>query len=147
MNSAGQALVEMAILLPLLLLMVLGIFEFGRAMYIKNTLTHAARAGARAGVVIPGLVSPQTDTGCTATGPVFQTTCQSLYSGVNKANITVLLQVFSPGSTTQKTTTVASPPISGDIVKVTVTLTGVTPVVPFIPIPSTLSGNTAMRYE
>ena len=53
MNSTGQALVEMAIILPLLLLLVMGIFEFGRAMYIKNTLTQAARAGARTAVVTP----------------------------------------------------------------------------------------------
>ncbi len=39
-NSTGQALVEMAIILPLLMLLVMGIFEFGRAMYIKNTLTQ-----------------------------------------------------------------------------------------------------------
>jgi len=147
MNSKGQALVEMAIILPLLVLLVMGIFEFGRAMYIKNTLTHAARAGARAGVVIPELVSPLTDTGCTSSEPVFQTTCQSLYNGIDKDNTTVLLEVFTPGATTPKTTTAASPPLPGDIVKITVTLSGLSPVVPFIPLPTTLSGNTAMRYE
>lgn len=46
-NQKGQALVELAILLPLLLLIVFGITEFGRALYIKNSLTNAAREGAR----------------------------------------------------------------------------------------------------
>lgn len=152
MNNSGQALVEMALVLFLLLLLVLGIFEFGRAMYIKNTLTHAARAGARAGVVTPGLVSPVSNTGCTGSGPVFETTCNNLYSGINKSNVTVLLQVFAPGvdpdTGTPKTTTAAAPPTPGDTVKVTVTLTGFSSVVPkFIKIPSSLSGNTAMRYE
>ncbi|MBJ6751365.1 TadE/TadG family type IV pilus assembly protein [Geomonas anaerohicana] len=44
---------ELAILLPLLLLIVFGITEFGRAMYIKNSLTNAAREGARRASVSP----------------------------------------------------------------------------------------------
>ena len=50
-NKKGAALVEMAIILPLLLTIVFGIFEFGRAMYITNTLNNAARYGARLAVV------------------------------------------------------------------------------------------------
>jgi len=46
-DQKGQALVELAIILPLLVLLVFGAFEFGRAMYIKNTLNYAAREGAR----------------------------------------------------------------------------------------------------
>lgn len=46
-DQKGQALVELALLLPLLLLIVFGITEFGRAFYIKNALTNAAREGAR----------------------------------------------------------------------------------------------------
>lgn len=51
-NKKGAALVEMAIVLPLLLLIVFGIFEFGRAMYITNTLNNAAREGVRRAVVM-----------------------------------------------------------------------------------------------
>lgn len=50
-NQKGAALVEMAIILPLLFLIVFGIFEFGRAMFITNTLNNAARYGARLAVV------------------------------------------------------------------------------------------------
>lgn len=46
-NKKGAALVEMAIILPLLLLIVFGICEFGRALFIKNTINLAAREGAR----------------------------------------------------------------------------------------------------
>ncbi|WP_051292914.1 TadE/TadG family type IV pilus assembly protein [Citrifermentans bremense] len=46
-DQKGQAMVELALLLPLLLLIVFGITEFGRAFYIKNALTNAAREGAR----------------------------------------------------------------------------------------------------
>ena len=46
-NQKGQALVEVAIILPILVLLLFGSFEFGRAMYIRNTLNYAAREGAR----------------------------------------------------------------------------------------------------
>jgi len=42
----GQAIVELAIILPLLLLMIMGAFDFARAFYTKTTLTNAAREGA-----------------------------------------------------------------------------------------------------
>lgn len=40
-------MVEMAIMLPLLLLLVFGIIEFGRLYNAQVTLTHAAREGIR----------------------------------------------------------------------------------------------------
>ena len=43
----GAALVEFAILLPVLLLLVCGIIDFGRALNAQITLTQAAREGAR----------------------------------------------------------------------------------------------------
>ena len=43
----GVAAVEFAILLPVLLLIVFGITEFGRALYNYNTLVKAARDAAR----------------------------------------------------------------------------------------------------
>lgn len=46
-HDRGAALVEFAIITPLLLLLVFGIIEFGRAYNAQNTLTHAAREGAR----------------------------------------------------------------------------------------------------
>lgn len=46
-NERGAAAVEMAILLPVLLLLLLGIMEFGRAFNAQVTLTNAAREGVR----------------------------------------------------------------------------------------------------
>jgi hypothetical protein len=46
-DRKGQAMVELALMLPVLLLIIFGITEFGRALYIENTLTNAAREGAR----------------------------------------------------------------------------------------------------
>lgn len=50
-GDAGQSLVEFAILLPILMGVVVGIFEFGRAWNIDQVVTNAAREGARLAVV------------------------------------------------------------------------------------------------
>ncbi|MEV6600785.1 TadE family protein [Actinoplanes sp. NPDC051346] len=47
-RDEGAAAVEMALVLPLLLLLLFGIIDFGRALNIQITLTEAAREGARA---------------------------------------------------------------------------------------------------
>jgi TadE-like protein len=49
----GTAIVEMAIVLPLLILLLLGIIEFGYMMYVQHNLVNAAAQGARTGI-LPG---------------------------------------------------------------------------------------------
>ncbi|MBN1955203.1 MAG: pilus assembly protein [Anaerolineae bacterium] len=49
----GQALVEFALIIGLLLLIVMGIFDFGRAFIIYSNIFNAAREGARMGAVYP----------------------------------------------------------------------------------------------
>jgi len=49
----GQALVEFAIVLPILLLVLLGIIEFARVFFIYTNLFNAAREGVRYGIVQP----------------------------------------------------------------------------------------------
>ncbi len=51
-GESGQALAEIAIALPLLLLMLIGIWEFARAYQIQQVVVNAAREGARI-VVLP----------------------------------------------------------------------------------------------
>jgi Flp pilus assembly protein TadG len=50
-TERGAALLETAITMPLLLLVVVGIFEFGRAYQTWQVLTNAAREGARIAVL------------------------------------------------------------------------------------------------
>ena len=50
-REAGTSVVEMAIVLPLLLILCFGIGEFGIAYTQWQSLTNATREGARAGVV------------------------------------------------------------------------------------------------
>ena len=42
----AQALVEFALLLPILLVLILGAMDLGRVFYVKTVLTNAAREGA-----------------------------------------------------------------------------------------------------
>lgn len=48
----GVAAVEFALVLPLLLLILFGIIDFGLMLYDKAMITNAAREGARAGIVL-----------------------------------------------------------------------------------------------
>jgi Flp pilus assembly protein TadG len=50
-SERGAALIEVALTLPLLLLVAIGIFEFGRAYQTQQVLTNAAREGARVAVL------------------------------------------------------------------------------------------------
>ncbi|SHI69267.1 TadE/TadG family type IV pilus assembly protein [Desulfofundulus thermosubterraneus] len=46
-NNRGQAMVELAIVLPVVILILMGIFEFGRVFYAYQMVTNASREGAR----------------------------------------------------------------------------------------------------
>jgi Flp pilus assembly protein TadG len=46
-SERGQALVEFALLLPVILLLVVGMLEFARAWNMHQVMTDAAREGAR----------------------------------------------------------------------------------------------------
>lgn len=48
-GDAGQALVEFALILPLMLLLLFALADFGRAFYTWLVVTNAAREGARVG--------------------------------------------------------------------------------------------------
>lgn len=51
-NERGGSAVEFAILLPLLLLIIFGGFEYGLVMFNQQVLTNASREAARAGIVV-----------------------------------------------------------------------------------------------
>jgi Flp pilus assembly protein TadG len=50
-DENGQASVEFALLLPLLLIVLIGVLDFGRAVNYYNTLTELAAEGARSAAV------------------------------------------------------------------------------------------------
>jgi Flp pilus assembly protein TadG len=59
-SNRGQAVVEFALVFPLLLLVCFGVTEFGRAWMTMNILTSAAREGVRlAAVTAPDIPAVQ----------------------------------------------------------------------------------------
>ena len=50
-DQKGGALIEFAIVLPLLILLVIGAIEFGLLCYNKQVIANASREGARAGII------------------------------------------------------------------------------------------------
>jgi Flp pilus assembly protein TadG len=56
-SRKGQALIEFALVAPLLILLVMGIFEFGRLWMTMNVLTGAAREGVR----VAAITAPDVD--------------------------------------------------------------------------------------
>lgn len=59
---SGAALVEFALVAPLLLLVMIGMIEVGRGIMVTEILGHAARIGARTGAISTGTSSSVTTT-------------------------------------------------------------------------------------
>ena len=128
-RKAGSATVEMALVVPLLLLLTIGAVEFGRAWLIVNTVNHATREAVRLAVTIQCL---------TADSPTV----------IAKAN-GMLAAASLSGATVTNTAPFGDPPA----VTVTISLdssfmTGVGPLFGFtfagvIPV----TGSATMRYE
>jgi Flp pilus assembly protein TadG len=57
-SGGGQALVEFALAFPIMVLILFGIFDLGRAVYAYNTVANAARDGARVAMVNQIVDSP-----------------------------------------------------------------------------------------
>jgi Flp pilus assembly protein TadG len=71
-NQRGTAVVEFALVAPILFLLVFGILDFGRALNYYNQLTQLSGQGARAAVV---------DNNPDGTGPASGTSIQSQLAG------------------------------------------------------------------
>lgn len=78
-SGDGQALVEFALVLPLLLLLVFGIVDAGRLIFAYNTVANSARNGAR--VAIVNQSTSGTETCDTILATAYPTGC-SISSGI-----------------------------------------------------------------
>ena len=119
-NERGAALVEAALVLPVLILIVFGITEFGRAMFITNTLNNVAREGARRAAVSSPLNASALETELQNTFPL------------DKADLNIKIELVTPTSV-QATVTQAFHPV----------VPGLLPMIDGI----VLKGNASMRYE
>lgn len=50
-HNGGQSLVEFALVLPVFLLLLMAVFDFGRGIYAYNTVSNVARAALRVAIV------------------------------------------------------------------------------------------------
>ena len=114
-RTRGQALVEFAFVLPIFVLVLSGILDFGFMLFARMTVINAAREGARAAVT----ASDPTTIPSVATGAA-----QAVASGIGAASLgvtaTCVAIVTTPGPCTFATTTGSK---TGDAVSVTVTYT------------------------
>ncbi len=81
-HGRGQTLVEFALVLPIFLLMLFGLIDMGRYVYLNSTLSQAAREGARVAAVEASWTG-STNTTCGAVaGPVCPATVAALRSDI-----------------------------------------------------------------
>lgn len=66
-RERGAALVEMALVVPLLVLMIVGIWATARAWNVNSTLDHAVREAARFGATVDPWTDGTTTDTCAAT--------------------------------------------------------------------------------
>ncbi len=124
-DNRGQGSVELALVLPILLLVLMAIVDFGRMFHGYLAVTAAAREGARQ-AAIGALDSEVTNTAISAAAPLSPTDLV----------ITIL-----PTSTTRYSGT----PIT---VQVKYNLELITPVLkPFLPSPYVVIGQAVMKKE
>lgn len=83
-NRRGAAMVEMALVLPVFLLVLMGMIEFGRAIMVGQLVTNAAREGARMAIL-----DGSTNSSVSASIKSFLTTA----AGVGDGDITVTITV------------------------------------------------------
>lgn len=128
-NERGASAVEFALLLPLLMMILFGIIEFGMALYRQAILTNASREGARLGIVqsVPAITSGQINT---------------------RIDAYLTAAGIAPGSVTRAISPIVS--VTGTPVTVTLTLPytfvvlpGLTSITPTI----NLTASTAMSHE
>lgn len=91
-RTRGAAAVEFAIVLTLLLMIVFGVIDFGRSYNAKETLTQAAREGARLVALNQSNVVSRTQAAATGLSPVNVNVVQSCPAGASQgtdAKVTV----------------------------------------------------------
>jgi len=94
-GETGASAVEFAIILPVLLVVVFGIIEFGFAIYDKTMITHASREGARAGIIFR--VPPVTDSEIVDVVNNYLGNNLITFGGSNSAAVTVTRAGYNAG--------------------------------------------------
>ena len=156
-RGSGQALVEFALILPVFLVLMMGVIDFGAALYTDNAIQNGAREGARFGSVHPTWVWP----GVAAPAPALTNPDPDSIayrakaeSGTPSNPLTITVTCITAGGTSFNAATDAagytSCAVSGSRIDVLVQ-TQFVPLTPLvrilIPDGLTLSGHTVMTIE
>ena len=120
-NAEGTAALEFGLLLPLLLVVLLGIIDYGHIYFTRLAMSNAAREGARVGVTLP-----EDEASAAATAAANDYLSQA---GVSAA-------------------VVATTPSDADpTVTVTITIDPFEPLIGLVPTPNSLGVSSSMRWE
>ncbi|QHA91310.1 TadE/TadG family type IV pilus assembly protein [Bacillus sp. N1-1] len=122
-SEKGQSIVEFALVLPILVMLLFGIIDFGRIFHTYLAIDHASREAARTASI----------------GENDATIVSTAVSSASSIHLTAGQVAVSPGGTKS----------SGSDVTVTITypISFLTPVVSNLTGPITLSSSTVMRME
>jgi Flp pilus assembly protein TadG len=143
-QDSGVAAVELALLIPVIVLLIAGILEFGHAWYIKHTITSASREGARYGIVYRTV---------TVGGVTHRLSPLNFTPSIGAVVDTFLSQFLPAGSWTVPTPTLTigtgtTIPDAGNELTVTVTTIKTWPLLQLIGMTQvTISATTTMQLE
>jgi Flp pilus assembly protein TadG len=133
LSERGQSAVEFALVIPVMLLFVLGIFEVGRTYFNNEAIQTAARDGARAAAIHTGMTQVQLNA-------AVRTAVLANTPGLTSANVTTNAFCETP------THVVDTCSVQNDIVDVTVTYPYHIGVMAFAAT-GTLTAHTQLRFE
>lgn len=111
----GQALVEFALIFPLLFLLVMGLFDLGRAVFYYSTLNTAVREGTRFAIVQPDCdyrLDPSTCSGGYL--ETYPLNCESAISTANTKICADIKEIFFTSELSNSTITINHPGSSTD---------------------------------
>ena len=91
----GQALVEFAVVVPLFMLLLAGMVDFGMGLNASITVTNAAREGARYGIVSPNPTQ-------------IESRAREIATGLEQTRLTVTTSCSRPVGSTPATCTLAT---------------------------------------
>ncbi len=142
----GQGMVEFALILPLMLLLISGIIEFGRMLSIYNSVSNAAREAARYGSVVGDPGNGATYYFLDCTGMRDSAKRASAFAVLTDPDITIVYDHGSGSSFGACAQGVQPSPsiTNADRVVITVTAT-YAPILPLLPISSRTFTFTAAR--
>jgi Flp pilus assembly protein TadG len=150
-GDAGQSLVEFAIIIPMFLVLLFGLLDAGRYVYMRSVLSQAAREGARAAAVEASWLQSTAANCNTVGGPVCPANAAALTADATAAanrmvapfgSVSALYISCDPpgsaptGAWTSGTACTSSSGTTGNLVSVRVLLTynPITPVGTLIPL-------------